>query len=129
MAEGTITAPNTQPGIIINTSNTDTTSDHHYNRVVNTVNYTADSTGGDNLGFISYIVMRPNGHNLGTNTGHTCAFYGNAYLDNDGNAASNVAWINAVMAGASGNNGPGTLPARRRYIWAPGLQHGRRPIR
>jgi hypothetical protein len=92
----------------VNASNTQTTADHAYNQFTSTVNYTANSTGGDNLAFISYMVMRPNGHAAGTNTGHSSAIYGDAYLDNDGNAASSVAWINGGMF-ASGNTGPGHL--------------------
>ena len=121
LAGGTITAPDataaltinasntpsTQAALTVNATNIQTTADHHYNRFTATVDYTADSPGGDNLGFASYMVMRPNGHNVFL-SGHTCAIYGNAFLGGDGNAASHCSFLSGVM-GASGSNGPGIL--------------------
>ena len=111
---GTITAPDGETALLVNASNTQTAADHPYNAFWSTVNYTADSTGGDNLAFGSYMVVRPNGHQVML-SGHTSGLYGNAYLDNDGNAASHVAQLVGVMA-ISGNGGPGTLDRGIDYL-------------
>ena len=108
---GTLTITPTmdgEQGLLINAVHTQPVTDHEYNIVTSIVEYTANATGGDSLGFISYMASRPNGNTVGTVSGHTSAIYGNAYLDNDGNAASSVAHINGVMA-VTGNGGPGTL--------------------
>lgn len=107
----TITPPPGQQALIVNASHSMPISpvgDWQYNAVTSTVNYTANSTGGDSLGFNSFMAVRPNGHTVSANAGHTCALYGDGYLDNDGNAASSCAYAIGVMA-ASGNGGPGTL--------------------
>jgi len=95
------------PALMVSTSKTDTAADYAFNTFSSIVNYTANATGGDNLALISYMVMRPNGHQVML-SGHTCAIYANAYLDNDGNAASRCAQLNGGMF-VSGNGGPGTL--------------------
>lgn len=97
-----------EQGLLINASHTQPVTDHDYNIITSVVNYTANATGGDSLGLISYMASRPNGFNVGSVSGHTSAIYGNAFLDNDGNAASFVAHLNGIMA-VSGNGGPGTL--------------------
>lgn len=104
---GTVTAPTGATALTVNASNTQTTADHAFNEFRSTVNYTADEAGGDNLALSSYMIARPNGHRM-TASGHTSGLYGNAYLDNDGNAASYAEQLVGVMA-VTGNGGPGTL--------------------
>jgi hypothetical protein len=104
---GVITAPDGATALKVNASNTQTTADHPVNEFWSTVNYTADAPGGDNLALTSYMAMRPNGRQVML-SGHTSAIYGDAYLDNDGNAASHCSWLNGGMF-VTGNAGPGTL--------------------
>jgi hypothetical protein len=94
---------------VVNATHTQPTADYQYQIFNNEVVYTANGTGGDSLGLVSYMTVRANGHTVGaTASQHTAAIYGNAYMEADGNAASAVDTVNGGMF-VAGNGGPGTM--------------------
>jgi hypothetical protein len=85
---------------------TQPTTDYIFNQIASTTVYTANQTGGDSLGLVSYMFVQANGHAVPL-SGHTSAIYGNASVF-DNVPGSVVQQVNGIMA-VSGIATPGTL--------------------
>lgn len=100
---GTVTSPSGAPALTVNTTHTQPVADYIHNSFISKVTYTANDTGGDSLGLVSYIEVDAGGHTV-AGPQHIAALTGDGYAT----GAGTITWINAGMF-TSGNGGSGTV--------------------
>jgi hypothetical protein len=77
--------------------------DYIHNQLISTVNYTANGTGGDTLGLVSYMAIAANGFTVGAGASqHTCAIYGNGGLYTPGNVYQVIGVMGVIVNASTG---------------------------